>query len=94
VLWYAAVSRIGAARAGLLTGVVPVTAAVGGVLLGAPPPAPVVWAGMVLVAAGLAIGLAARPGRSTPITESPRFDERLRRTRIIGWSPHARGGPR
>ena len=43
VLWYGAVDRIGAARAGLFTGVVPVTAAVGGVLLGARPRLP--WCG-------------------------------------------------
>ena len=59
VLWYTAVSRIGADRAGLFTGVVPVTAAVGGMLLGAPVPAPLVWAGIALVAAGLAVGLGA-----------------------------------
>ena len=63
VLWYGAVDRIGAARAGLFTGVVPVTAAVGGVLLGGPAPAPVVWAGMALVAVGLGVGLSARSGR-------------------------------
>ena len=60
VLWYTAVARLGADRAGLFTGVVPVTAAVGGVLLGAPIPAPVVWTGMALVAAGLVVGLAYR----------------------------------
>lgn len=59
VLWYTAVSRIGADRAGLFTGVVPVTAAVGGVLLGAPIPALPVWAGMGLVAVGLGVGLRA-----------------------------------
>jgi drug/metabolite transporter (DMT)-like permease len=57
VLWYTAVTRLGADRAGLFTGVVPVTAAVGGVLLGAPAPAPVVWVGMALVAVGLGVGL-------------------------------------
>jgi drug/metabolite transporter (DMT)-like permease len=69
VLWYTAVTRLGADRAGLFTGVVPVAAAAGGVLLGAPIPAPVVWAGMGLVAAGLVVGLAAgavRPARHTP----------------------------
>ena len=55
MLWYTAVSRLGADRAGLFTGVVPVTAAVGGMLLGAPAPAPVVWAGMALVAVGLGV---------------------------------------
>lgn len=62
VLWYGAVDRIGAARAGLFTGVVPVTAAVGGVLLGGPTPEIPVWAGTAVVAVGLAIGLSARVG--------------------------------
>jgi drug/metabolite transporter (DMT)-like permease len=40
----------------LLTGVAPVAAAVTGVLLGAPAPRPLVWAGIAVVAAGLALG--------------------------------------
>ena len=69
MLWYTAVTRLGADRAGLFTGVVPVTAAVGGVLLGAPAPAPVVWAGMALVAVGLGVGLRVGTfaGRSAPL---------------------------
>ena len=70
VLWYTAVTRLGADRAGLFTGVVPVAAAAGGVLLGAPIPAPVVWAGMGLVAAGLVIGLAAGTRRTPRSRES------------------------
>jgi drug/metabolite transporter (DMT)-like permease len=61
VLWYSAVSRLGAGRAGLFTGVVPVTAAVGGVLLGGPLPAPTVWLGTAVVAAGLVLGFGERP---------------------------------
>ena len=57
VLWYSCVGRIGASRAGLLAGVAPVAAAVTGVLLGHPAPQPLVWAGIVVVAAGLAVGL-------------------------------------
>ncbi len=57
VLWYSCVGRIGASRAGLLAGVAPVAAAVSGVLLGHPAPRPLVWAGIVVVAAGLAVGL-------------------------------------
>ena len=41
---------------------VPVAAAVSGVLLGAPAPRPLVWAGIAVVAAGLALGF--RKGRS------------------------------
>jgi drug/metabolite transporter (DMT)-like permease len=59
VLWYTAVTRIGADRAGLFTGVAPVAAAVGGVLLGGPPPSLPVWTGIALVAAGLAVGFGA-----------------------------------
>jgi drug/metabolite transporter (DMT)-like permease len=60
VLWYSGVSRLGASRAGLLTGLAPVAAAVAGVLLGGPAPRPPVWAGMAVVAAGLALGLRRR----------------------------------
>jgi drug/metabolite transporter (DMT)-like permease len=57
VLWYSCVGRIGAGRAGLLAGVAPVAAAVSGVLLGHPAPRPMVWAGIAVVVAGLAVGL-------------------------------------
>jgi len=57
VLWYSSVGRLGASRAGLLTGVAPVAAAATGVLLGGPAPRPLVWAGMAVVAAGLGLGL-------------------------------------
>jgi len=58
------VRGLGAARAGLLTGLAPVAAALAGVLLGGPAPAPVVWAGIAVVVAGLVIGL--RPDAPTP----------------------------
>jgi drug/metabolite transporter (DMT)-like permease len=57
VLWYSCVGRLGAGRAGLLTGVAPVAAAASGVLLGGPLPRPLVWVGIAVVAAGLAFGL-------------------------------------
>jgi drug/metabolite transporter (DMT)-like permease len=60
VLWYTSVRRLGAGRAGLLTGVAPIAAAAAGVALGGPLPGPLVWAGMLLVAAGLALGLRGR----------------------------------
>jgi drug/metabolite transporter (DMT)-like permease len=62
VLWYSSVSRLGASRAGLLTGIAPVAAAVSGVLLGDPAPRPLVWAGLAVVAAGLTLGF--RKGRT------------------------------
>ena len=61
VLWYSSIRRLGASRAGLLTGIAPVAAAVSGVLLGGPAPRPLVWAGIAVVAAGLALGF--RKGR-------------------------------
>jgi drug/metabolite transporter (DMT)-like permease len=60
VMWYSSVRRLGASRAGLLTGVAPVAAAAAGVLLGGPAPRPLVWAGIAVVAAGLALGLLGR----------------------------------
>jgi drug/metabolite transporter (DMT)-like permease len=60
VMWYSSVRRVGASRAGLLTGVAPVAAAAAGVLLGGPAPRPLVWAGIAVVAAGLALGLLGR----------------------------------
>jgi drug/metabolite transporter (DMT)-like permease len=59
VMWYSSVRRLGAGRAGLLAGLAPVAAAVTGVLLGGPAPRPPVWAGLAVVAAGLALGLRA-----------------------------------
>jgi len=59
VLWYSSVRRLGAAVAGLLTGVAPVAAAATGVALGGPAPRPLVWVGIAVVAAGLALGLPA-----------------------------------
>ena len=57
VLWYSGVSRLGAGRAGLLTGVAPVAAAITGILLGGPAPRPQVWAGIAVVLAGQVLGL-------------------------------------
>jgi drug/metabolite transporter (DMT)-like permease len=62
VMWYSSVGRLGASRAGLLTGVAPVAAAAAGVLLGAPAPRPLVWAGIAVVAAGLTLGLRGASG--------------------------------
>ena len=70
VLWYGAVGRIGAARAGLFTGVVPVTAALGGVLLGGPAPAASVWVGTAVVAVGLTVGFGAVGGPAPRVRAS------------------------
>ncbi|GIF07285.1 DMT family transporter [Actinoplanes siamensis] len=66
LLWYTCVARLGPGRAGLLTGVAPVSAAVTGVLLGGPVPSPLVWLGVGTVAAGLALGLVPRPPAAPP----------------------------
>lgn len=66
VLWYSAVGRIGPGRAGLFTGVVPIVAAAGGILLGGPTPTPVVWLGVTVVIAGLTLGLAATAPAKPP----------------------------
>nr|MDT0515795.1 EamA family transporter [Streptomyces sp. DSM 41633] len=65
LLWYRTVASVGAGRAGLLTGVAPPAAAGAGVLTGSGVPGPAVWLGLLVVVAGLAVGL--RPGR-TPAT--------------------------
>jgi len=65
VLWYSAVRRIGPGRAGLFTGVVPIVAAAGGVLLGGPAPSPLVWLGVAVVMAGISLGLSV-PSKPDP----------------------------
>jgi drug/metabolite transporter (DMT)-like permease len=57
LLWYTCVERLGAGRAGLLTGVAPIAAALAGVALGGPMPRTLVWAGVATVVAGLTLGL-------------------------------------
>ncbi|MFI5937726.1 DMT family transporter [Actinoplanes sp. NPDC051494] len=70
VLWYGSVRRLGAGTAGLLTGVAPVAAALAGTALGAPAPRPLVWAGIMTVAAGLALGLVPRTAKIDDIVTS------------------------
>jgi drug/metabolite transporter (DMT)-like permease len=53
VLWYSCVAAIGAARAGLLTGIAPIAAAATGVLLGGKMPGWSVWLGVAIVAFGM-----------------------------------------
>ncbi|WP_433833854.1 EamA family transporter [Actinoplanes sp. CA-015351] len=69
LLWYTCVARIGAGRAGLLTGLAPISAAIVGMTLGGPAPRPLVWLGITTVAVGLGLG---SPGRSqAPAHEPP-----------------------
>lgn len=69
VLWYSAVRTLGPARAGLITGVAPVTAALSGAALGAIMPGPGVWLGISVVVGGLAAGLVTgrRPRERGPL---------------------------
>ncbi|MGI8330661.1 DMT family transporter [Actinomadura scrupuli] len=79
-LWYDALGRLGADRAGLFAGVIPISAIVTTVVLGLGAPAPAELAGAVLVAAGVVIGL--RPARGARTAE--------RRARL-GARPAERG---
>lgn len=61
ILWYSTVAALGAGRAGLLTGIAPVSAAVTGIVTGNHAPSPLVWTGILIVIAGLGAGLWSRP---------------------------------
>ncbi|MGV9802071.1 DMT family transporter [Mycobacterium sp. NPDC003449] len=84
ILWYSCVSRLGAGRAGLLTGVAPVAAAVIGIPLTGGLPAAPVWVGVALIACGLALGLS--PGCSTA-QPAPADSRCVRRPDINTVSP-------
>jgi drug/metabolite transporter (DMT)-like permease len=64
VLWYSTVASAGAALAGLLTGIAPVSAACVGAALGAGVPSAGVWAGALVVLGGLALGFL--PTKASP----------------------------
>ena len=65
ILWYSCVRWLGAARAGLLTGIAPIAAAAMGVPVTGALPGPGVWAGIALMVAGLALGLGVTRSSST-----------------------------
>jgi drug/metabolite transporter (DMT)-like permease len=74
LLWYDALPRLGADRAGLFAGLVPVGAIVTTVLLGLATPTATELGGAALVIAGLAVGLTAsrpRPPATTRATAAP-----------------------
>ena len=73
VLWFGAVQRLGAARAGLLVGLMPVAAVTVDALLNGRAPSPADLAGTALVATGVALG--ARPAR-TPARAGTRASPR------------------
>lgn len=57
VLWYSTVRAVGAGRAGLLTGIAPLSAAVVGAVSGSGVPGPSVWLGIAVLILGLVGGL-------------------------------------
>jgi drug/metabolite transporter (DMT)-like permease len=63
ILWYSCVRSLGAGRAGLLTGIAPIAAAMIGIPVTGSAPSAAVWAGIALTAVGLAVGLRAGPER-------------------------------
>ncbi|WP_445281892.1 EamA family transporter [Streptomyces sp. DSM 118148] len=71
VRWYSTVRTVGAGRAGLLTGIAPLTAAAAGTVTGTGVPGSSVWLGIAVVIGGLAggcgrLGLTAQPPPWTP----------------------------
>lgn len=60
LLWYGAVGRLGPGTAGLFAGLMPVAAALSGVIPGLTTVTPAVIGGSFIVGVGIAIGLAAR----------------------------------
>jgi drug/metabolite transporter (DMT)-like permease len=60
LLWYSTVRALGPARAGVLTGIAPVSAALTGMATGSRAPSLAMWAGIAVVMAGLAAGLWSR----------------------------------
>ncbi|WP_153541972.1 DMT family transporter [Streptomyces sp. RB17] len=60
VLWYSTVRAAGAGRAGLLTGIAPLAAAVVGTVSGSGAPRPSVWLGIAVLIVGLVGGLRTR----------------------------------
>lgn len=84
VWWYGCVQHLGAARAGLLTGVAPVAAAAAGAALGGGMPSPGVWLGVAVVGTGLAGGPVARAagssgggGLTVAVRHSPQVGEQF-----------------
>jgi drug/metabolite transporter (DMT)-like permease len=97
ILWYSCVRSLGAGRAGLLTGIAPIAAAVIGIPITGHMPAAAVWAGIALIAAGLAMGLGAtpaitRPGRRDDSAGVPSSGSHIRSSNTTG--PSRRGTDR
>jgi drug/metabolite transporter (DMT)-like permease len=72
VLWYSTVRAGGAGRAGLLTGIAPLAAALVGAVSGAGTPGPSVWLGIAVVIVGLVGGLRPRDVSAGEMTDIDR----------------------
>ncbi len=84
VLWYGAISRLGADRAGLAAGIAPASAVAATALLGTGYPSSADIVGAVVVGIGVTIGLA--PARTRPENQHP---EPLNQARSAAGAPHA-----
>ncbi|MCO5972142.1 DMT family transporter [Actinoallomurus soli] len=71
LLWYDALGRIGADRAGLFAGLIPVSAAITTMVMGLGTPSAAELAGVLLVGCGVAAGLGGSKGRSAPAVAVP-----------------------
>ena len=71
LLWYSSVAALGPGLVGLLAGIAPIAAALTGMLTGGAAPGPLVWLGILVVLAGLATGLRARPPAPATAPPSP-----------------------
>ena len=73
VVWYSTVRAVGAGRAGLLTGIAPLSAAVVGAVSGSGVPGPSVWLGIAVLILGLVGGLRPHggPARGATARDQP-----------------------
>ncbi|GAA4224734.1 DMT family transporter [Actinomadura meridiana] len=71
LLWYGAIGRLGADRAGLFAGLIPISAVITTVALGVDRPGAADLTGAALVAAGVAVGLRARTAPREPAAIEP-----------------------
>jgi drug/metabolite transporter (DMT)-like permease len=75
ILWYDALGRIGADRAGLFAGLIPISAVATTMLLGLRTPGMAELAGALLVGSGVAIGLTRSAGRPLSVTAPAHHDD-------------------
>jgi drug/metabolite transporter (DMT)-like permease len=71
LLWYSTVAALGAGLGGLITGIAPISAAVVGVAVEGRVPSLPVWCGVLVVLAGLSVGLLGKDFSRQPVVEVP-----------------------